>query len=264
MHTHDLPEHVVLSRPKPLFSLPATAFLRLPQLPVTLGKFDHGSNAPLLLEPEQLLGQLIQRLGDHGALHGLENAIEGFLSELFNVPLLLHRGRSLRATFSGSKFIDQVEAFFLPFEHLVLVCPSSDEALQEKNRRLLFLILWLHVLHAWRFGTLKQVAQITLPHAPKSWLCTKAVAFGLKILLDARHRCLECRGHLHLFPNCVARLLLRDLLGMSVQRLQDTWRQGLLELQQARIRRKVSRLYFDACCVGVWNVSMSCLRSVDL
>ena len=113
MHTHDLPEHVILSRPKPLFSLPATAFLRLPQLPVTLGKFDHGSNAPLLLKPEQLLGQLIQRLGDHGALHGLENAIEGFLSELFNVPLLLHCGRSLRATFSGSQFIDQIEAFFL-------------------------------------------------------------------------------------------------------------------------------------------------------
>mmetsp|Transcript_53234 Transcript_53234/g.158698 ORF Transcript_53234/g.158698 Transcript_53234/m.158698 type:complete len:317 (+) Transcript_53234:70-1020(+) len=193
VHTHDLAEHLVLAFTEPLLGLPPATLLRLPQLPVALCELDHGRDAPLLLEAEELLGELVQRLGDDAALDRFEDALERLVPKLVNVPSFLDSRGRLGIALCGAQLVDQVEALLFALKHAVLVRPPADDALQQQHRRLLLLLLRQHVLLESRgVGPVENVAHVELLQPTRgsrclAALCRLALRRLLQLLLDAFH-----------------------------------------------------------------------------
>mmetsp|Transcript_74654 Transcript_74654/g.218710 ORF Transcript_74654/g.218710 Transcript_74654/m.218710 type:complete len:447 (+) Transcript_74654:534-1874(+) len=274
VHAHDLAEHLVLALAQALLGLTPAALLRLAQLPVALGQLDHGGDATLLLEAEQLLRELVEGLREDAALNGLQHTLERLVAELVDHPLLLHRGRGLLVALGGAQLVDEVQALLLALEHLVLVRAAADDALEKKHCRLLLLLLGQHLsapgLRGVRRVELAAGLDLLLRSTRRACeaLLQRLLALGgglLQVLLDGVHGLLEGRGELELLTDLVARLLLlADLPRVLVDRLQHRGRQGLLELHQAGEGHEVRRLHLDLRSVRVGDVAQARKRSVDL
>mmetsp|Transcript_50512 Transcript_50512/g.120423 ORF Transcript_50512/g.120423 Transcript_50512/m.120423 type:complete len:307 (+) Transcript_50512:92-1012(+) len=207
MHAHDLPEHLVLALPQPLFGLAPAALHGLALLAIPLRQLHHGRDAPLLLEPQQLLGQLVQRLGDDAALHGLQDAFKGLVPHLVHVPLLLHTGGGLREALRGTELVDEVQALLLALKHEVLVRAATDKALQQKDGRLLLLFFRQDVvLVPGRVWPLQDVPQMELlqPSTRRGVALAGFALVLLQLLLDTLHGRLQCCRHLQLLPDLMA------------------------------------------------------------
>mmetsp|Transcript_145066 Transcript_145066/g.404150 ORF Transcript_145066/g.404150 Transcript_145066/m.404150 type:complete len:547 (+) Transcript_145066:495-2135(+) len=270
MHAHDLAEHLVLPLAEHLLRLPAAALLSLPQLPVALSQLDHGRDSPLLLEAQQLLRQLVERLGDDAALDGLEHALEGLVPELVDVPLLFDCGRRLRVALGGAQLIDEVQALLLALEHEILVRPAADDALQQQHSCFLLLFLRQHVLLELRgVRPVEDVPQIP-PLRPAGADGRLAALGGVQLrglrqlLLDPVHRTLQCGGDFQLLALLVAGLGRLQVLGVLVGGPQQRGRQRALELHQAGEGREVSGLHLHLRRVVVGHMAVAGEGGVDL
>lgn len=123
-------EQYVFSPANDLFGLPASALLGLPPSALPLSDLDHSRDPPLLLEPDQFLGQLVHSFRDDGSLQGFgqvcQHSVLLLLDQLLGLRVLLQR-----LLLTGPQLLDQVLPLDFAREHLVLVGPSLDNSLKK-------------------------------------------------------------------------------------------------------------------------------------
>mmetsp|Transcript_124334 Transcript_124334/g.284913 ORF Transcript_124334/g.284913 Transcript_124334/m.284913 type:complete len:422 (+) Transcript_124334:377-1642(+) len=253
MHSHNLPEHLVLPLPQPLLRLTTPTLLCLSYASLALGQLHHHSNATLLLEAEQLLAELVQHGCQHLSLHGLQHAFHGSLLEPGHSALLLLRGtRRLRPPLGRTKLVDEVQTLLLSFEHLVLHGPPSEHPLDEQHSLVLLLFLGQHVLfNSRRLGPLHDVI---FPRSTCSALVLGGLPFPLS--LDRIHGYLQSLRLRSLLPQFELGLfrLAQQICLVIWRRLQHPAWKRIFQGGETGIAEQVLGLHLDLRCPRIRHV----------
>lgn len=145
MNTHEFVVKDIFTLPENGFTLTTTTLLSLSLTPHVFSQAYHSGNLPLLLEPHQLLREVINRASNDFCLECFGGAVKNSLLEVFDESFLLLTLSCLFPLLSGSQLGDKIESLFFAFEHHVLLSASSNQPLQKDNG-LLFLISALVLL----------------------------------------------------------------------------------------------------------------------
>mmetsp|Transcript_5103 Transcript_5103/g.10231 ORF Transcript_5103/g.10231 Transcript_5103/m.10231 type:complete len:448 (-) Transcript_5103:367-1710(-) len=140
MHLHHLAVHLILFGTPALLLQPLPLLLRLSHAALPLGEHDHGEDAPLLLEPHQLLVEVVEGLADLAADGAGDVPCDELVLVLLQrrpVPLL----RVVLQRLHRAQLLDEFETLGLGLEHVVLDCPPAQQPLDQDHPQTLLVVL---------------------------------------------------------------------------------------------------------------------------
>ena len=133
MNTHQLLVKNVFSISEDLLSLSSTRLFSFSLSSDILSQSHHTGNSSLLLQPNELLREVIHGLRDDISLESLRDTVKDSLLVLLNECSFLFEATGGLPLLSGSQLRNKIKSLLLTFEHHILLSSSSDESLQQDD-----------------------------------------------------------------------------------------------------------------------------------